>query len=249
VVAVLAACSSSATQPQPQPAASSGSHHLTSKTIDQLSKTELIARILGVNAHVIVLKSQATFPEYRDVLASVEKTAGVVAAEPFIFVELLASSDKVHDVSIALKGVDPKRVRGVLDISSHITAGSIAALDDSTPAILVGDLLADTLKVGVGDRVTLGSPQNVESPGPPKQFRVRGIFHTDFDEYDRRLAYASLAATQDIVGRGDQAMGIEARTNDPDRAGAIGDAIEKTLGGPPYQVMDWKELNQGALGP
>ena len=49
-------------------------------------------KVLGVNAHVIVLKSQTTFAEYRDV----EKTAqtidpDVIAVQPFIFAEMLVT--------------------------------------------------------------------------------------------------------------------------------------------------------------
>jgi hypothetical protein len=45
-------------------------------------------KINGMNAHVIVLKTVADFPEYRDVLKKVEGTPGVVAAQVFIFAEL-----------------------------------------------------------------------------------------------------------------------------------------------------------------
>jgi lipoprotein-releasing system permease protein len=55
--------------------------------------------------------------------------------------------------------------------------------------------------------------------------------------------YASLQDTEDLQGRGDQVMGVELKVKDVDRAEAISQKLDKALGGPPYQVQDWYELN------
>jgi lipoprotein-releasing system permease protein len=200
-------------------------------------------KITGVNAHVIVLKVQSTFAEYREVLAAVEKTPGVVAAEPFIFVELFISTAKHAQVPIAFKGVDPKRVGRVLALPANMKEGKVASLEvGEPPSIILGDDLAKALGVKVGDDVTLSPPPDTKFE--PKAFRVTGTFHADFNEYDERLAYASLAAVQALLGRGDQVMGIEMTVDDLDKSAAVAKAIEATLGGPPYAAMDWYELNK-----
>jgi lipoprotein-releasing system permease protein len=200
-------------------------------------------KIIGVNAHVIVLKTTATFAEYRDVLTTVAKTPGVVAAEPFIFVELFISTATHAQVSLALKAVDPKRVERVLALAANMKEGKVASLaGGEPPSIILGDELAKTLGVKVGGEVTLSPPPDANFG--PKVFRVTGTFHVDFDEYDERLAYASLAAVQPMLGRGDQVMGIELTVHDLDKSAAVATAIETTLGGPPYRAMDWYELNK-----
>jgi ABC-type lipoprotein release transport system permease subunit len=68
------------------------------------------------------------------------------------------------------------------------------------------------------------------------------------DVYDEHLAFASLAAGQQIVDRGDQVMGVEVNVKDIDRSDEVARAIEGALGGAPYQVMDWFELNRGLFG-
>jgi lipoprotein-releasing system permease protein len=55
--------------------------------------------------------------------------------------------------------------------------------------------------------------------------------------------YTSLRDTQELVGRGDQVMGVELKVKDVDRAAEIAAKLERALGGPPYQVQDWYELN------
>ena len=86
-------------------------------------------KVLGVNAHVIVLKSQATFAEYRDVMKTArEIDPDVLAVQPFIFAEMLATRGKGELSGVAIKGIDPKLVRGVLDLDKHMIEGSLDSL-------------------------------------------------------------------------------------------------------------------------
>ncbi|MCW5806484.1 MAG: ABC transporter permease [Deltaproteobacteria bacterium] len=54
--------------------------------------------------------------------------------------------------------------------------------------------------------------------------------------------YASIADTQELVGRGDEALGVELKVADVDRARDIADELGRALG-PTYQVQDWYEMN------
>ncbi|HET9990598.1 MAG TPA: ABC transporter permease, partial [Kofleriaceae bacterium] len=216
-------------------------------------------KVLGVNAHVIVLKSQATFAEYRDVMdTAMHIDPDVIAVQPFIFAEMLVTRGKGELSGVAIKGVDPKLVKGVLDLESHMEpGGSVDSLgvipkEGELPPIIIGKELAHKLKAKVGDEVTVVVPlSNIDfdtwrakSSAPrTRRFRVTGIFYSGFDEYDRRLMYTALRDTQELVGRGDQVMGVEMKVKDVDRAETIAKKLEKALGGPPYQVQDWYELN------
>jgi lipoprotein-releasing system permease protein len=248
-------------------------------------------KVLGVNAHVIILKSQATFAEYRDVMKTArEIDRDVLAVQPFIFAEMLATRGKGELSGVAIKGIDPKLVRGVLDLDKHMIEGTVDSLltpvcpsgaDDrggrpggmspgaprrgppsvsepdrprclADPPIIMGKELAHKLKARVGDAVTVVVPlSNIDfdtwrakSSAPrTRKFTVTGIFYSGFDEYDRRLMYASLDEVEELEGRGDQVMGVELKVRDVDRAEAIAQKLEKALGGPPYQVQDWYELN------
>jgi len=233
-------------------------------------------KVLGVNAHVIVLKSQATFAEYRDVMKTArEIDREVLAVQPFIFAEMLVTRGKGELSGVAIKGIDPTLVSGVLDLDKHMIAPNKvdslltpvcppAATDRpaapepdrpkclANPPIIMGKELAHKLKAKVGDVVTVVVPlSNIDfdtwrakSSAPrTRKFTVTGIFYSGFDEYDRRLMYTSLADTQELVGRGDQVMGVELKVKDVEHAEDIARRLEKALGGPPYQVQDWYELN------
>ena len=252
-------------------------------------------KVLGVNAHVIVMKSQTTFAEYRDVMKTArEIDRDVLAVQPFIFAEMLATRGKGELSGVAIKGIDPNLVGGVLDLDKHMIEGSVDSLllqacppgadersepQDRRPApagsavaapamisatepdrphclkdppIIMGKELAHKLRAKVGDTLTVVVPLSsidldtwrAKSSAPrTRKFTITGIFYSGFDEYDRRLMYASLLETQELWGRGDQVMGVELKVRDVDRAEAIAHKLERALGGPPYQVQDWYELN------
>ncbi|MDQ3340095.1 MAG: ABC transporter permease [Myxococcota bacterium] len=215
-------------------------------------------KVLGVNAHVIVLKSQATFAEYRDVMkTAMEIDDDVLAVQPFIFAEMLVTRGKGELSGVAIKGVDPKLFKGVLDLDKHMIQGTADSLAEEPkpgvlPPIIMGKELAHKIKAKVGDVVTVVVPlSNIDfdtwrakSSAPrTRKFRVTGIFYSGFDEYDRRLMYTSLKDTQELVGRDDQVMGVELKVRDVEEAEDIAERLEKALGGPPYQVQDWYELN------
>jgi lipoprotein-releasing system permease protein len=84
-------------------------------------------KVLGVNAHVLVLKFGLNFEEYRDVVARARKMPEVAGAAPFIINEMMMSKgDRLSGVLV--KGVDPELMPKVLDLPSQLIAGSLAHL-------------------------------------------------------------------------------------------------------------------------
>ena len=181
-----------------------------------------------------------------------ESIKGVIAAAPFLFLELHIASAGHAPVGVAVKGIDPQRAGSMRDLGPALKIGKLLDLaQGDPPALILGDQLAKLLGVHTGDRVVVTLPPQTQSAGkPPREypFRVIGIMHTDLDVYDQYLAFASLAAAQQILDRGDQVMGVEVKVKDIDHSDEVARAIERALGGPPYQVMDWFELNRELFG-
>lgn len=216
-------------------------------------------KVLGVNAHIIIMKNTADFPEYREVEEKARAIdPDVRAVQPFIFVEMLVTRGKGELSGVAIKGVDPEKVTGVLDIARHMVEGSVESLarvtgEDEPAPIILGRELALKLKAKLGDELTVVAPlSNVDldtwtakGDAPlTRKFVVSGIFYSGFDEYDRRLMYISLGEAQELLAQGDQVMGVELKVAEVNRAKEIADKLEEALGGPPYVVQDWYELNR-----
>lgn len=92
-------------------------------------------KVLGVNAHVLVLKYGWDFTEYREVLATVRSTPGVTGAAPFLINPMMITRGE-RIAGVLVKGVDPERLGEVLDLPTYIQRGSIRGLrvEGSEPA-------------------------------------------------------------------------------------------------------------------
>ncbi len=84
--------------------------------------------VLGVNAHVLVLKYSSDFREYRKVMADVAKVPGVIGVAPFFISPMMVSHNSRTATGVLLKGVDPSRVAQVLDLPQHIVSGSLEGM-------------------------------------------------------------------------------------------------------------------------
>jgi lipoprotein-releasing system permease protein len=85
-------------------------------------------KVLGVNAHVLVLKYSIDFREYRDVMKKIEGVPGVVGVAPFVINPMMVTHGDRTATGVLLKGVDPELMPKVLDLPEHIVEGSLAGL-------------------------------------------------------------------------------------------------------------------------
>ncbi|MBK9265282.1 MAG: ABC transporter permease [Polyangiaceae bacterium] len=120
------------------------------------------------------------------------------------------------------------------------------------PGIVVGTSLAKTLKLDLGDCVTVTSPTigysySGGSLKPPvaKRFRVIAVFEAGFDQYDSKLVYTDLYEAQAFYDQGDTVTGVEMKVDDIDDAKQIAKQISVQLASGLYHTMDWEELNHG----
>jgi lipoprotein-releasing system permease protein len=208
-------------------------------------------KVLGVNAHVIVMKWGADFSEYGELEQKIGRLPGVVGVAPFVFNEMQAARGTTQ-ATILMKGIDPRASTRVLSVGGQMDEGSVAALAESPPGILIGRELAKKLRARIGDTVKLLSPLSSmdatllgKGAQPPRSgdFKVVGIFYAGFDEYDRRLVYLALPDSQRLMGRGDVVSGVEIKLRDADRARSFVGTLEKAIGKAPYRIIDWEELN------
>src|SRR5678815_5600905 len=85
-------------------------------------------KVLGVNAHVLVLKYSIDFREYRDVMKKVENVKGVIGVAPFIINPMMVTKGDRTATGVLLKGVDPDLMPKVLDLPKHIVDGNMYGL-------------------------------------------------------------------------------------------------------------------------
>jgi lipoprotein-releasing system permease protein len=182
----------------------------------------LISR--GPRARGAVLKGM--IPQYErkvgDLLNSVSAGSAAPLEEP-------PPAEVPHAASPASPGSDSAAEVGAAD-SLEAVNRRIAAM----PPIVVGKDLADNLGASVGSVVTVTSPQGELTPfgTVPKdiRYRVVGIFHSGFFDYDSSWAFVRLSDAQRLFGLGNLISVIEFKIDDLDRADAIAREIEDAAG-------------------
>jgi lipoprotein-releasing system permease protein len=119
-------------------------------------------KVLGVNAHVLVLKYSIDFREYREVMNKLEGVKHVVGVAPFVINPMMVTHGDHTATGVLLKGVDPDLMPKVLDLPKQIVSGSLAGLrrPDAKPPERTHGSLRDELDVpsprGHGDRFAAG---------------------------------------------------------------------------------------------
>src|SRR3954466_4806396 len=126
-------------------------------------------KVLGVNAHVLVLKYSTDFREYRLIMEQVAKIPGVIGVAPFSINPMMLTHGDATATGVLLKGVDPTSSLGVdapkgavpvLDLPQHIVDGKLDGLrlPDAKPperrvpsALGPPDGLDDILDAGAGE--------------------------------------------------------------------------------------------------
>jgi lipoprotein-releasing system permease protein len=102
------------------------------------------------------------------------------------------------------------------------------------PPVILGKDMAENLGATVGSVVTVVSPQGELTPfgTVPKytRFRVVGIFHSGFFDYDSGWAFTRLSDAQRLFGLGDLISVLEFKVDDLDQADAISHGIEDAAG-------------------
>jgi len=88
---------------------------------------EFRTKVLGVNAHVLVLRYGLDFADYREVIARARAMPEVAGAAPFEIDEMmLARGDRLSGVLV--KGIDPALMPDVLDLPEQLVAGGLDGL-------------------------------------------------------------------------------------------------------------------------
>ncbi|TSA11160.1 MAG: lipoprotein-releasing ABC transporter permease subunit [Deltaproteobacteria bacterium] len=219
---------------------------------------DLKGKILGLNAHVLVLKYGDSVGDVKGLQEKIEKTKGVVATTPFIYSQAMLSS-QLGASGVVLRGIDRKSSNKVINLRQYMVEGSLENLEipsgqkgpggdtEGIPGIIIGRELAKNLGVIRGDRVQLMSPTGMITPvgviPRMEAFKIVGIFDCGMFEYDSSMAFISLRAAQSLLGLGNRITGLEVKVADIYKADQVAAAINNTLGYP-YWTRDWMKMNK-----
>lgn len=215
---------------------------------------DLKEKILGTNAHLVVIRSGAPLDNYRPLMEQLKRLPGVQAATPFIYNQVMLSTGR-NVSGVVLRGIEPATDREVTRLSRSLVQGSMDLLEPQPgsgpePGVLIGRELSRHLNLALGDRVNVVSPTGTITPlgllPKLKAFRVVGIFNTGMFEYDSTLAYVSLGQAQKFFDLGDTVTGVQLKVANVYGTTELAQQINRQFG-PELYARDWMQMNRNIL--
>ena len=209
---------------------------------------DLQRKILGVNAHIVILSYKGNIPDYREIIGKVKGDRDVISATPFVMGQVMVSNgSRAHGVF--LRGIDPEKEGKTTDISRFMKEGRFEdlGLKAGTPGIVIGKELAASIGAFKGDTITIMSPFGKIGPlgmlPKVRQFKVVGIFEVGMFEYDSNLVLTEIGAAQDFFDMKDSVTGIQLKLDDIYKASAVRETINQQLEFPLY-AKDWMQMHR-----
>jgi lipoprotein-releasing system permease protein len=198
---------------------------------------------------------------YRDLMKTLPaRVPEVRAISPFVSREAIIRS-RAGLEGVLLKGVIPQNdVSAIRDhmVSGRFTFPSVA--DSELARLVVGERLAQKLKLKLGDTVVIFSPNGLPSPDNPpaiEQFVVSGVYRTGMAEYDDVYTYTSLGRAQKMFELpADQVTGYDILVHDIDRAEKTARQLDTAIGFPAYpqtvfdifqSIFAWLDLQRAPI--
>jgi putative ABC transport system permease protein len=155
-------------------------------------------------------------------------------------------SNREGTYPVVIIGIEPEQEASVGLVAEKIAQGRYLTSTDAD-VLLIGQALAKSLDVTVGDRVTLVGRATHEQTRR-RTMMVVGIYNLGLEEIEKRMVYVSLAEAQSLFDLREQAtevvISLQSIGQEPQAVAALQAALPApTAGGPGYEVDSWETLN------
>lgn len=203
---------------------------------------EIHHRILSVARHVSVMGYSGKIDSWQKAQEEIVKNKDVIGSAPFIAGQGMLSKDG-RATGVMVNGILPEQEVKVSNIFNNKMDGAVTALKAGSFGIVLGQVLAKNLDVGIGDKIVLITPQITPSPlgvEPRfKRFTVVGIFNVgEGFGLDATTAFINLHDAGKLFSLGQAISGFNVKIKDLYRAPLVSAELLNSLGDE-YLVSDW----------
>ncbi len=196
---------------------------------------EIEIKITGFGAHVQVENiRQAPLDQAPELITEIRKHEGIVSVQPVVteFVLLRRSSQDIDGVG--LWGTD----RLPVYLEGNLIQGSGSFELVTTPHLIIGNRLAESLGLSIGDHVTLLSTRNLSntqallaSRPSIKQFVITGIYETALSDFDQTYVFTDIHTARQLLDyTSEQVSRFDVMLQDVTESQSVARLLEESLG-------------------
>lgn len=206
---------------------------------------EVRDRMLSVLSHIEVFDASGSMPDWRATAAEAFKNKNVRGAAPYVEAQAMVTRDDTVR-GIMVRAILPEEELKVSSVAAQVKRGSLSDLKPGEFNIVLGGELARTLRLRLGDKLTMIAPQGQVTPAGVlprlKQFNVVGIFDAGHYEYDSSLAFIHLQDGEKMF-RQEGPSGLRLKIADMQQAPEVTAELSRTMTGNLY-LRDWSQQNR-----
>ena len=209
-------------------------------------RAELIDRILGLNGHIGVFKTDGQpLKNYNEISFQLSEIPTIVAATPQIQGQVMATSSR-NALGAVVRGVVWSDLAARKPLWSSLSQQAIAGFRDGG-GILIGETMALQLGVKPGEQISLlsakGRTTAFGSVPTRRTYKIAGLFKVGMHEYDSSFVFMPLSAAQSFFTLPNAVTGIELYSSNPLKIERVSAAVKARLG-QSYRLFDWQEKNR-----
>ena len=209
-------------------------------------RTELINKILGFNPHIIIKPYDKKIN--KEDLNNLNTLEENILRTAFTFSGQGILINKENTTGILVRSYLQNDINKIDLINKGIVDGSLNSFNKNT--ISIGKELAISLNLIVGDKITLMSTSNLQTPfgNLPLQekFTISSIFSTGLAEFDQNVIFMPFENANSLFELTDIDIDLEIFLYKPDKVQLIKEKIQKIFSD--YYVYSWADLNKSFFG-
>ena len=208
-------------------------------------RKDLFSKILGLNGHVVVYKVDVPFTDYDAMAKTLGAVPGVKSAIPLVEGQVMVSSP-INALGGLVRGMSEESLKHLPLIYDNVRFGTLKDFDNQT-GIAIGMRMASTLRVNVGDTITILSAKGASTPfgtAPrSKPYVITAVFELGMSEYDKTMIFMPLAESQKYFGKTGEVDVLEVVVDNPERVTQFKEELMRA-GGPTLAMSDWRQRNE-----
>lgn len=211
-------------------------------------REEFISKIIGLNSHITIFPKGGSAKDYKQIIDLIKNNENIKTINPIIEKQgMLVNEDKA--VGALVKGIKWDDLKTKKEIYESINE-KIQDFDNSS-FIILGEQLALSLDLNIGDNVKLLAPEFnntiIGSLPRTKTYTLAATFSSGMYEYDSLIMFIPTIYAQKQFNLQDTVTGIEIFLNNPNISQYTLYEISEALEDYDFSIVDWKNANSGLI--
>jgi len=209
-------------------------------------RTELIDKILGFNAHIIIKPYEKKIESQN--LSELNSLSNIIEKTMFSFNGGGILINKDETKGILVRGYLKNDLKKINLLQKGIYEGSLANFNKNT--VSIGKDLAISLDLKVDDKITLMSSAGIQTiiGTLPKQesFTISSIFNSGFAEFDQNVIFMPVEDAISFFEASNDDLFLEIYLNKPEHVDEAKKKIQNLFSD--HFVYSWADLNKSFFG-